>query len=174
MTMKRTLQCLLGGWIAAALGYTACALATPPVETHSETNGETPIVFLEPTDGHALTVTVTDAKTQDGQLLIALFTKEEGFPADVSKAVKTATVAIDKPSHTFEKLPAGKYVVVVVHDRNKNGKVDKSLLGPPKEPIGLSNHPKISPPNHMPNFEKAKVEVTQATKIEIKLIELGL
>jgi uncharacterized protein (DUF2141 family) len=124
-------------------------------------------------DGHDLTVKVTDITGKDGQIVIALFTKADGFPAEIAKAAKTATVALDKPTYTFEKLPAGKYVVVVFHDRNKNGKVDQSLIGVPIEPIGLSHHPKISPPRMMPDFDKAKVDVAKATSIDVNLIEIG-
>lgn len=124
-------------------------------------------------EGHDLTVKVTDVKGKDGQLIIALFTKSDGFPADFEKAAKVAKVATDKPTITFESLPPGKYVVVVAHDRNGNGRVDKSSFGPPKEPIGLSNHPKISPPTNLPNFEKARVDVSMDTSVQVNLIELG-
>jgi uncharacterized protein (DUF2141 family) len=159
---------MAGGVLVAATAWVACAMAQQP------RGGGPQAPLPQSADGHDLTVKVTDVKGKDGQIVIALFTKEDGFPADIGKAAKTATVALDKPTHTFEKLPAGKYVVVVFHDRNKNGKVDKTLLGPPKEPIGLSNHPKISPPRNMPDFDKAKVDVSKATSIEVNLIELGL
>lgn len=166
--MKRYTKFVAGGLVLATTAWVACAVAQQP-------RGDgPPAPPAQPGDGHDLTVKVTDVKGKDGQIVIALFTKPDGFPADVTKAVKTATVATDKPTHTFEKLPAGKYVVVVFHDRNKNGKVDKSLLGPPKEPIGLSNHPKISPPRNMPDFDKAKVDVSKGTSVEVNLIELGL
>jgi uncharacterized protein (DUF2141 family) len=121
---------------------------------------------------HDLTVNVTDVPGKE-DIVIALFTDKKGFPEDVSKAVKTATVTAKKATHTFEKLPAGKYVVVVFQDKDGDGKFTKGAFGPPKEPVGLSNHPKIAPPKDMPDFEKAKVDVSKATSVDVNLITIG-
>lgn len=121
-------------------------------------------------DGHELTVEVTDVKGKEGKLLILLFKTADGFPDDTSKAAHTAKIDFDKPRHTFTDLSASKYVVVVIHDRNNNGKADKSILGFPKEPIGLSNHKKLAPPK--PDFEKAKVDLKETKEIKVNLINL--
>jgi uncharacterized protein (DUF2141 family) len=164
--MKRIVLLAAAGMLAAlAVGVTCNVAESPPL---------TDVMIHSGADGHDLTVTVTDIKRKDGQIIIALFMSEEGFPGEIDKAAKIATVALDNPVHTFEKLPAGKYVVVTVHDRNNNGKVDTSLLGLPQEPIGLSNHPTIRPPRNMPNFHHAKVDVSKETKIEVNLVEIGL
>jgi uncharacterized protein (DUF2141 family) len=123
--------------------------------------------------GFDLKVTVTDIKGDEGELIISLFTKPDGFPADHKKAIKSQTIKLDEPEYTFSDLPKGKYVVVVVQDRNKNGKVDRSVIGFPLEPIGLSNHREIGPKGGPPDFNKAKVDVNQDTAIEINLIEVG-
>lgn len=54
----------------------------------------------------------------------------------------------------------GTYAIALYHDLNANGDFDKSFLGIPVEPFGISNNPSIvlSPPNH----EKAAFEVTEA------------
>ena len=122
---------------------------------------------------HGLTVRVSDVKGAEGEVVISLFTRPDGFPADVSKADRSAKVPPGKPTHTFADLPAGQYVVVVFHDRNRDGKVDRSLFGVPKEPIGLSNHKSIGPKGGRPDFEKAKVSVPQAASVEVNLIEVG-
>lgn len=121
--------------------------------------------------GHDLQVKVTDIKGTEGQIIIALFTKPDGFPADIAKADHVAKVNLAGPTHSFQQLAGNAYVVVVFHDRNENGKVDKSLLGFPQEPIGLSNHNKIGPPR--PDFEKAKIDVTKTREVTINLIEIG-
>lgn len=122
-------------------------------------------------EGHDLTVNITEVKGAEGEIQIALFTKETGFPDDFAKADKTVKIKLDKPMHAFKGLPAGKYVVVVFHDKNGNGKLDKSLIGFPLEPIGLSNGMQKK---GKPDFEKAKVDVTKATTIDLKLVEIGL
>lgn len=124
-------------------------------------------------EAHDLTVNVTDVGGKE-DIVIALFTDKKGFPDDISKAVKTATVKANKATHTFEKLPAGKYVVVVFQDKDGDGKITKGVgFSPPKEPIGLSNHPKIAPPLNMPDFDKGKVDVSKATSVDVNLITVG-
>jgi uncharacterized protein (DUF2141 family) len=122
-------------------------------------------------DGHELTVEVTDVKGKDGKLLILLFSKLDGFPDDTSKAAHTARIDIDQPRHTFSDLSASRYVVVVIHDRDNNGKADNSGLGFPKEPIGLRNHKKLAPPR--PDFEKAKVNLKATKEINVNIIQVG-
>jgi uncharacterized protein (DUF2141 family) len=121
---------------------------------------------------HDLTVNVTEAPGKE-DIVIALFTDKKGFPEDMTKAAYTATVTAKNPSHIFEKIPAGKYVVVVFQDKDGDGKLTRGDFGPPKEPIGMSNHPKIAPPKNMPDFDKAKVDVTKATSVDVNLITLG-
>lgn len=152
--------------VAATVGFT-CAVAQSPKDRPASARvlGEE----APKGDGHDLTVTITDLKGTAGEIQIALFTKDRGFPDEFSKADKTAKVKLDKPTHTFKGLPAGKYVVVVVHDKNGNGKLDKSVIGFPTEPIGLSNGMQKG----RPDFDKAKVEVSKATSIEVKLVEIG-
>jgi uncharacterized protein (DUF2141 family) len=159
---------VFGLFCAGTMAYVSCVEAQTP---------GTPTTPITPppaknTD-HQLTITVTDVKSTDGQLMISVYSKTDGFPDNPAKATYTAQINPQKPEYTFD-LPTGKYVVVVVHDRNKNGKVDKTLIGFPKEPIGLSNHPKIGPGAGKPDFDKAKVDVKENTRLTINLIELGL
>lgn len=126
----------------------------------------------QPPAGHSLTVTVTDVAGNAGVLRIALFTAKAGFPDDFTKAAKTASVKPDKPTHTFDGMVAGEYVVVVHHDRDGDGAVKKSLIGVPTEPIGLSNHPKLGFGNR-PDFDKAVLTVKGATRVRVNLVSMG-
>jgi uncharacterized protein (DUF2141 family) len=143
--------------------------ATAQVPHH----GQVPDCFEDAGQVADLTVQVTDVRAADGTLVILLFTRSDGFPADVSKAAVSVTVAANHPVHRFTDLPRGSYVVVVFHDKNDNGKLDRSLAGLPKEPIGLSNHPKLRPPGIMPVFERARIEVPRVPTVLINLIEIG-
>lgn len=151
------------GAVAAGGMWTVCATAQPPRPAAPP---------AAPGTGHALTVSVTDVKAKGGTIVVALYATRAGFPDDTTKATRTAKVSPDKPVHTFENVPAGKYAVVVFHDTNDNGKIDKSPLGFPKEPIGLSNHKAIGPKGGRPDFDKAQVSVTRAVAVEVNLITL--
>lgn len=120
-----------------------------------------------------LTVRVTGARNTKGKIGVALFQDATGFPGDTSRALRIQQGDIDAQSlnaHvTFEGIPQGTYAVSVFHDENMNRKLDKNLVGVPKEGYGASNNPKkrMGPPR----FEEAKFSVDQAEQlVEIKLI----
>lgn len=119
---------------------------------------------------YSLRVDVERVKGKDGQLVIMLFTQPDGFPSDVSKATHVTYADTENPSCTFHDLKHKGYVVVVFHDRNGNGKVDRNLLGFPMEPVGLSNKPSVT---GRPNFEEGRVDVTNRNQITVGLNSLG-
>jgi uncharacterized protein (DUF2141 family) len=93
----------------------------------------------------SIQVEITGIKNRTGQLGINLFITKEGFPADWQKAYKNVLIPIEgqKVSYTFTGIPYGKYAVSVMHDENKNKKLDTNFMGIPKEGVGVSNN-KIS------------------------------
>ena len=119
------------------------------------------------------TVRVTGARNSKGRIALALFQSEAGFPGDFSKAIRTQEAEIDAQTRiaqfVLERIPYGVYAVSVFHDENMNGKLDKNLVGAPKEGYGASNNPRkrMGPPP----FDEAKFSVNQPQQsIEIKLI----
>ncbi len=119
-------------------------------------------------DGVELQVQVTEVKHTDGTLLIGLFNQEDGFPREIQKALVIAKIKPEKPTHKFENLPQGKYAVVVIHDRNNSGQLDRNLLGMPKEPVGLSNYSSIGLSNP-PTFRKALFDLKESGSLKVKL-----
>ena len=69
----------------------------------------------------------------------------------------------------FEDLPQGSYGVAVIHDENRNGKLDFNEMGMPVEGYGHSNNPerRMGPPK----FDETKFAVSSpSTTVEIQLI----
>ena len=90
-----------------------------------------------------LTIKVTDLRNHKGQLIFGVFRSAEGFPGDSRKALDWQIKPIDKGVVVFTaKLPPGKYGASVLHDENKNGKMDKNFAGVPLEGYGVTNNPK--------------------------------
>ncbi len=123
--------------------------------------------------GSSLTIRIVGAKSSKGQIAIAVFNGEAGFPGDKSKTVRTLQTGIDPQTLTaqvtLKNLPHGVYAVSVFHDENMNGRLDKNVLGIPKEGYGASNNPKKS--MGPPKFAEAKFQLDQPEKVlEIKLL----
>lgn len=120
-----------------------------------------------------LTVHVMHARNAKGRIGVTVFKSAEGFPSDPAKATMRQAVDVDPRSLdaklVFKGIPRGVYAVAVLHDENSNGKMDKNLLGIPKEGYGASNNPakKMRPPT----FEEAKFNLDVGEKtLEINLI----
>ncbi len=92
-----------------------------------------------------LCIRITNLRNSDGYIGIALFRSEEGFPGDSDNAFALGGT---EPTGTemecvLENIPYGTYAVSVLHDENRNRKMDKTWIGVPKEGFGASNNPKI-------------------------------
>jgi uncharacterized protein (DUF2141 family) len=90
-----------------------------------------------------LTVRVIDLRNHKGQLIFGVFKSADGFPEEPKKSVNWQVKTIDGDAVVFTVLlPPGKYAASVLHDENKNNKMDMSFLGIPEEGYGMTNNPK--------------------------------
>lgn len=102
-------------------------------------------------EGVTLTVEVTNIPGVKGDLLIGLFDSAETFTVTpLPQSPKIPIVSVEPVKAEIKNLKPGTYAVVVIHDLNSNGKLDK-VFGMPKEPIAFSNNPVI--PRGVPAFE---------------------
>src|SRR5882757_8913603 len=117
-----------------------------------------------------LTVRILSARNVNGVVRIALFQSTDGFPGDASKALRTQPAKIDPQTLTaqtvFSGIPQGTYAVMVFHDENGNGKLDKNMVGIPKEGYGASNNP--AKRMRAPNFDEAKFSFNLQQSIDIR------
>ncbi len=87
-----------------------------------------------------------------------------GFPIDPEKAAARKVVPDigQRVEVTFKGFAMGVYAVAAFQDLNGNGKLDRSLLGWPTEPVGASNGAtRIVGP---PKFEDVAFALKQATQ----------
>lgn len=129
-----------------------------------------------PNEGYSLTIKAEGFRNSKGEVLFALYNKDGSIPDEkYEKYFKKGISQIDKNSvaiFTFKNLPKGNYAVNILHDENKNGKIDKKFMLPlPKEGIGFSNYKSIGLSNR-PKFSKASFEVKSNLTIEINVIYL--
>lgn len=69
---------------------------------------------------------------------------------------------------TFINIPSGKYADNILHDENKNGRIDKGVILP-IEGISFSNFQSIGLTNR-PNFSKASFELKENKSVSVKVI----
>ena len=136
--MKITILTLL----AFALSLTLYSFAKPNAKTLS------------------LTIEVKNLRNEKGVVQFALYNKDDSIPDEdyenYYKIVK-GEIVNGSSTITFKNIPLGKYAVNILHDENKNGKIDKGFILP-IEGIGFSNFRSIGLTNR-PNFSKASFEL---------------
>jgi uncharacterized protein (DUF2141 family) len=89
-----------------------------------------------------LTLRVVDLRNHDGDLILTVFRTADGFPADHAKSVNCQVRPANGDGVFTVDLPPGTYGASVLHDENRNGRIDTNFLGIPKEGYGVTNNPK--------------------------------
>jgi uncharacterized protein (DUF2141 family) len=116
----------------------------------------------------SLEIEITDIRSAEGQLMVAVHASEEGWngkaaPAAGSMQAPEGEAALLK----FEDLPPGAYAVLVMHDANGNGELDSNFMGMPIEGYGFSNNPEVM---RRATFEEARFELPEGgTRIQLRL-----
>ena len=115
-----------------------------------------------------LEVQVEGIPNTKGTLFIGLFNSSASFPS-FGKQYKGVVVTHEGKSHVykFKNLPKDSYALAIYHDENKNGKLDKNLVGAPTEAYGFSNNAREM--FSAPSFESAKIVLDRDKKCQIRI-----
>ena len=121
-----------------------------------------------PVKAAELVITVTDIRSDEGLVRLAVFDDAKEFPE--GEMVKNRDIPARAVALTvrFTGLKPGRYAVAMHHDENGNKDMDTYLFGLPKEGYGFSRDaPVIFGP---PSFEQAAVTVpSQGLQISVKV-----
>jgi len=119
----------------------------------------------------ALKVDISNLRHTEGQVLVSLYSRAEGFPRDHEAIYREMTlhnISSESVSVSFDDLPHGEYAVAILHDENRNFDMDYNFLNLPKEGYGFSNN--VKPRLKAPSFEAAKLTLAGP----IKVIEISV
>jgi uncharacterized protein (DUF2141 family) len=125
------------------------------------------ILYSEPKDLSKITIQVDGVKNNIGSINVAIYRSDADFEQEKFAYVHRLP-AIPNAKFIFENVPMGKYAVAVYHDENENMKLDRNLIGLPKEGYGFSNNAKgtMGPPK----FSNSSFTIQDSeTKIKIQL-----
>ncbi|MEJ6724243.1 MAG: DUF2141 domain-containing protein [Akkermansiaceae bacterium] len=114
-----------------------------------------------------ITFEISGVRNEGGRIALLVYEKAEGFPDDSEKALHRLTQDSRKGKIVFkiQELKPGNYAVVVLHDENKNNKIDKNFVGYPKEGFAVSNYSKIA----RPKFSKAVMKLSKSP-VKLKML----
>ncbi len=113
-----------------------------------------------------LKVEVSNFENKAGTKIFVSVFSEKDF---LEKSIQTKSVVISGSKVIVEfDLPPGEYAVSSYQDENNNGKLDRYIIGKPKEPYGFSNNVKPFGP---PSYKDCKFTLASTPKsISISLI----
>ena len=128
-----------------------------------------PLVSFRQVINQNLKVTITRLHNNNGEVLVSLFKNEIGFPDNAAKAYgKEKGFIVEKTSTIiFKNVPPGTYAIAILHDENKNQKMDKTIFGLPIEGFGFSNN--ATAPFGPPSYKKASFKHTASGPTEIQV-----
>lgn len=116
-----------------------------------------------------VTLKVSGLRERSGELMIAVFDSENQFPD--KEPVQKTKINVESSHAEVSvklKLEPGTYAISMFLDENRNGKLDKNVLGIPKELFGFSNNPSIM--TGPPDYKDCEIEVKEnGQSIDIKL-----
>jgi len=117
-----------------------------------------------------LLVHIDGFRNQKGDVGVTVFKSPDGWPEDNDKALIHGPHPFSGDKTTVElELPPGRYAIAVIHDENSNHKLDRNIIGWPKEGFGFANNPKVG--LSAPSFDKAAIQVAcPVTETTIHLI----
>lgn len=115
---------------------------------------------------HRIEVIITDIRDTTGVVMVGLFSDADSFLKKPASGV-TARPRKGEVRVVFDKVDPGTYAVSIIHDSNRNGKLDSNFLGVPKEGFGFSNN--VMGSFGPPSFEKATFNVNTTTQVSIRL-----
>lgn len=112
-----------------------------------------------------ITATVPNVSGTEGNVRFGLYSAET-FMKSAPEFSVDAEIIDGKAIANFESVPAGTYAVLVMHDKNGNGKMDFDANGMPQESYGSSGN---TMPYGPPLWEESKFEFNGERKdLEIR------
>ncbi|MCH4822823.1 DUF2141 domain-containing protein [Gramella lutea] len=113
----------------------------------------------------SITATVPNVSGTEGNVRFGLYSAET-FMKSAPEFSVDAEIKDGKAIANFESVPAGTYAVLVMHDKNGNGKMDFDANGMPQESYGSSGN---TMPYGPPVWEESKFEFSGEKKeLEIR------
>lgn len=111
-------------------------------------------------------VIIEDVEERGGELVVALYqTKATWLKVDQAARVQTVPARRGRAQVAFDALPAGEYAVSVIHDVNKNRKLDMKWFPIPRPAEGAAVSNDANASFGPPKYDDARIAVKEPKKI---------
>ena len=119
---------------------------------------------------HGATLDVQLNGTPSGSTIVCMLYDTANSFGDLREALRVERFVLDSSKQVrLSDIPAGTYALAVFLDENRNGFLDKTFIGIPREPIAFSNQYR---PKGPASFERAKFTLrADETRTEVMTLE---
>lgn len=133
------------------------------------------LLLLSVSTNRTISVRIANIEAVEGCVRLAVFTNEADFQ-NKENAVFDRTIPLRSRADISLDIPLREgetYGIALFHDVNDNGKLDKTMVGIPKEPYAFSNNPKAK--WEKPSFADISFqpEQTGGSPLELRLLSWG-
>lgn len=127
------------------------------------------IFFASYIQAQSIPVAITGVRSQKGIIMINVFKDQVSYEKEQPfKKFTFDKHSLDKGVMTVKlSLDPGVYGITMVDDENENGKIDKNLIGMPKEGFGFSNF--FLEKMKKPSFQDFKVDLNTNASVKIRV-----
>ena len=151
---------IIDDWRAKVSTRSAAASAGTAPDAESATTKRVPAgllalgaVFLAPTVTDAADLELRlDNGPDDGVLVFQVYDAADAFVDLRDPAQEFSLPAASDGTYRLSNVTEGEIAVLVYHDENTNGRIDKNFIGIPREPLAISNNYQ---PKGPPSFARA-------------------
>lgn len=107
----------------------------------------------------------------DGTLVFQVYDAADAFSDLRDPAQEIALPARGDGDYRLENISDGEVAVLVYHDENANGRIDKNFIGIPRELLAISNNYQ---PKGPPNFARARFDLPpgEASQIDMEMYQV--
>lgn len=118
---------------------------------------------------HRTELTITGIRSAKGNIIVQLFKDNQSYEdQEPYKKIMVDKKEMAKGSLNVQlSLEPGIYGFTLVDDENNNGKIDKNMIGIPKEGFGFSNF--FMEKMKKPTFDDFKIDLRTQSKIVMKV-----
>jgi len=113
---------------------------------------------------HILEIQINDLQPRQGNIRVGLYRSAKAWANDDKPDYFVVVEAGNAASQTIrvENLPEGTYLAAIYQDVNRNGRLDRALIGVPTEAYAFSNN--VFPRFRRPHFEEGAFTLTEPLK----------
>ena len=163
---------MIDDWRARASSRDSAVAEEPLMNTISEPSKQTPIgviavfaICLVPSLSDAADLDLLLENAPDGGTLVfQIYNAADAFGDLRDPAQEFSLPAVGDGTYALENVIDGQIAVLVYHDENENGIIDKNFIGIPREPLAISNAYK---PKGPPSFARASFNMPSDDRLQI-------